>query len=127
MNEPLWSILICTLASRRDQLARLLGHLLPQCEADGRVEVVAYWDCGQTAVAAKRQALLGAARGEYLSFFDDDDTCDPDFVRLVTAAMATGPDYVAFPNAYYVDGARQGVDIRVGLQYNGWSDEPGIL
>jgi hypothetical protein len=128
-EAPLWSILIATLASRREKLTRLLAHLLPQCEADGRVEVVACWDNGQASVAAKRQALLDAARGEWVSFFDDDDVADPEFVPLVTAAMEDGPDYVAFPNAYYVAGVRQPVRILVGLQYGGWRDDTaaGVL
>ena len=128
-DEPLWSILICTLASRRDKLERLLGVLLPQCEADGRVEVVACWDNGQAPVAVKRQRLLEAAAGKYLSYADDDDLVDEEFVELVTAAMAGGPDYVAFGNIYYVAGVRQPVEVRVGLQYGGWHDDvaAGVL
>jgi glycosyltransferase involved in cell wall biosynthesis len=123
IEAPLWSVLICTLASRREKLTRLLAYLLPQCETDGRVEVIAYRDNGQVSVAAKRQALLDAAAGKYVSFVDDDDVVDPQFVALVTTAMGKDPDYVAFPNAYYVAGVRQPVRILVGLQHGGWRDD----
>jgi hypothetical protein len=133
-DPPLWSILIATLSSRRDRLAALLGVLLPQCEADGRVEVVGCWDNGEATLPAKRQALLGAAQGTYVSYADDDDMVEPDFVAAVTAVMTPdpagppaaytvltdGPDYVAFEHAYYVDGIRQPVRVLTGIGYHGW-------
>lgn len=133
--DPLWSILIATLASRRDLLAGLLGVLLPQCEADGRVEVIGCHDNGEHSLPVKRQALLAAATGIYVSYADDDDMVEPDFVAAVTGAMRphalhslpggdhltpARPDYVAFDHAYYVDGALNAL-IRTGLQY----DRPG--
>ena len=127
IEDPLWTICIATLASRRDKLARLLAHLLPQCEADGRVEVAGCHDNGQAPVAAKRQALLQSARGKYVSFVDDDDTVDPRFVERVTAAMADDPDYVGFEHAYYISGVRQPVRVMTGLHLGGWSDTREIL
>jgi glycosyl transferase family 2 len=135
--QPLWTIGIATLASRREKLARLLAVLLPQCEADGRVEVLGFWDGGERSLADKRQVTLEAARGEYISFVDDDDMVDPEFVPSVTTAMtgpaegtaASQPDYIAFEHAYYVSGVRQPVRIITGIQYGSWvGDEPaGVL
>jgi hypothetical protein len=116
-NPPLWSILIATLASRRDRLAELLGVLLPQCDADGRVEVIACWDNGERSLASKRQALLAEAAGTWVSYCDDDDMVDGEFVREVTAVMLpAAPDMVAFRHAYYVDG-HLNATIVTGLQY----------
>lgn len=125
-DEPLWSILIATLASRHELLAGLLGVLLPQCEADGRVEVVGYYDNGEAPLAVKRQALLGAATGRYVSMVDDDDMVEPDFVEACTTAMASDPDFIAFEHAYYVNGHREGVRIVTGLQYRHirWGEAP---
>ena len=118
---------MATLASRRDLLAGLLGVLLPQCEADGRVEVIGCHDNGEHSLPVKRQVLLAAATGMYVSFADDDDMVEPGFVDAVTTAMWPGrppfgpfPDFVAFDHAYYVDGALNAL-IRTGLQY----DRPG--
>lgn len=127
VEDPLWSILITTLASRREKLSRLLAHLLPQCEADGRVEVVGFHDNGQRSVAAKRQALLMAARGKYVSFVDDDDTVHPQFVAEVTKAMAADPDYVAFEHAYYVSGMRQQQRVVTGLHLKTWFNSPEVF
>lgn len=119
-DPPLWSLLICTVESRRDLLAALLDVLLPQCEADGRVEVIGCHDAGHphggAPVGTKRQALLDAAAGEYVSYVDDDDMVEPDFVAACAQAMDAAPDFVAFEHHYYVDGH---LDARVvtGLQY----------
>jgi glycosyltransferase involved in cell wall biosynthesis len=131
-RPPLWTIGIATLASRREKLARLLAVLLPQCEADGRVEVLGFWDNGERSLAVKRQATLEQARGLYVSFFDDDDLPDPEYVPLITAAMtglaegtaASRPDYIAFEHAYYVSGVRQPVRIITGLEFGEWADDP---
>ena len=118
----LWSILIPTLSTRTGMLAELLGVLLPQAEADGRVEVVGLFNHGDRPVGWYRQRLLDEATGEYVSFVDDDDTVDLSFVPLITAAMAKRPDYVSFEQAYYVDGIPQPVRILNGLQYLGRAD-----
>lgn len=131
IQAPLWSIGVATLASRREKLARLLAVLLPQCDAeDGLVEVLGFWDNGERTLADKRQATLGQARGRYVSFVDDDDMVDPQFVPLVTAAITeramldrSWPDYIAFEHAYYVDGVRQPVRILTGLEHGGWVDD----
>jgi glycosyl transferase family 2 len=116
--------MIATLASRRDLLGRLLGRLLPQAEADGRVEVLGCWDNGEHPLPAKRQALLAAATGVYVSFADDDDEVDPEFVPAVVAAMAGRPDFVAFDHAYYVDGALN-ARVVTGLQHPAPGPGPG--
>jgi hypothetical protein len=127
IDDPIWTICIATLAGRREKLARLLAHLLPQCEADGRVEVAACHDNGQAPVAVKRQALLMGARGKYVSFVDDDDTVDPGFVELVTAAMGDDPDYVAFEHVYYVGGVRQPQRVMTGLHLGSWTSTREVL
>jgi Glycosyl transferase family 2 len=127
MDDPLWTICIATLAGRREKLSRLLAHLLPQCEADGRVEVIACHDNGDMPLPAKRQALLEAAQGAYVSYVDDDDTVDPRFVQLVTAAMEHDPDYVAFRHVYYVAGVRQPQQVTTGLHLKTWFSTREVL
>lgn len=114
---PLWTIMIAHLASRRDMLLTLLGQLLPQAEADGRVTVIGCCDNGELPLPVKRQLLLDAARAlqpVYVSFMDDDDQVDGRIVAEVTAAMTSGPDMIQFDHLYYVDGVANSV-IRTGL------------
>jgi len=126
---PAWSILIATLASRQEKLQRLLGVLLPQAEKAGNVEVVALHNLGEYHIGRYRQALLEDARGEYVSFFDDDDLPEPDFVESVLTAMrerpeGKPPDYIAFYHVYYEDGIRWPLSVITGLEYRdkGWVD-----
>ena len=122
MTAPLWSVLTPTLSSRQAKFLALMAVLLPQAEADGRVEVVALHNDGAYSIAEYRQALLEDARGGYVSFVDDDDLVEPDFVPAVTAAMEGGPDYVAFQHAYYSNGNREPRPVVTGIQYEHWHD-----
>lgn len=124
MTGPLYSILIPTLASRREKLRRLLDVLLPQAEAQpGRVEIVALHNNGEKSLAGYRQALLEDARGAWLSFVDDDDMVPGDFVTSITEAIAAhDPDFVAFDALLYSDGARRGPVCHTGIQYGSWHD-----
>lgn len=126
-DQLLWSVLVPTLSSRQRKFLDLMGVLLPQCEADGRVEVVALHNDGERTVAEYRQALLEDARGDYVSFADDDDMVEGDFVAAVTAAMAGFPDYIAFRHAYYCRGAREPRPVVTGIQHGHWHDTGDAL
>jgi hypothetical protein len=100
----LWTILVATLASREAKFRALMGSLLPQAEAAGCVEVVACHNNGERPLGEIRQALLMAARVEYVSFVDDDDTVPPYFVEEMVPALRAGPDVVGFMVEYRVNG-----------------------
>jgi glycosyltransferase involved in cell wall biosynthesis len=120
--EILWSILTPTLSSRQAKFLDLMGILLSQAEQDGRVEVVALHNDGERDIAGYRQALLEDARGDYVSFLDDDDMIEPDFVSSVTAAMEGYPDFVAFRVSYSSDGRPESRPTVTGIQYERWYD-----
>ena len=132
--QPKWSILIPTTAAREDRFLDLLGVLLPQAEArlgaGYMIEVVALRNCGGLSLpelGQLRQALLEDARGEFLSFVDDDDMVEQDFIPAVLEAIGTAPvppDYVAFRHAYYEGGQRDPRPVITGLQHGGWADTP---
>ena len=117
-----WSILCPTLASRRERFLRLMHVLLPQAERyPGEVEVVALFNYGQP-LQALRQELLNSARGDFVSFADDDDLVSEDFVAAILSALEAQPDadYVAFRHAYYQRGSLCRLPVVTGLQYSGW-------
>lgn len=124
-----WSILCPTLAPRRDRFLRLMDVLLPQAEQyPGEVEVVALFNYGQP-LQALRQELLNSARGEFVSFVDDDDLVSEDFVAAVLRALQAQPDadYVAFRHAYYQRGRLYPLPVVTGLQYSGWYNTSDAL
>lgn len=121
-----WSVLIPTLSSRHDLLARLLGVLLPQAEASPGVEVVGLHNDGNWPLADIRQALLDDARGDWVSFADDDDLVEPDFVATVLACLGKDPDCVAFWHALYVDDVPDSRRVHTGIarsaSLQGWHE-----
>jgi len=85
----LWSILIAGIPERYHTLQPLLYSLLEQQSVArmNDVELLYLMDTKKRSVGAKRNALLGMARGEYLSFIDDDDMVADDYVRRVHDAI----------------------------------------
>lgn len=130
MSAPTWTICIATIGQRRELLARLLAGLLPQVDAaGGRVNVLAYWDAGEItrrrgsaldAIAFKRQALLDAAKSDYVSWLDDDDWVADDYIVSILAALDERPDMVGFTMEVRKDGKPHQLGL-ISLRYGGWS------
>jgi glycosyltransferase involved in cell wall biosynthesis len=104
-----WSILIPTIGYRQSRFLGLVGMVLSQITGDD-VEIVALHNNGEKPVGVYRQVLLDAARGEYVSFIDDDDAVADDYVPVILAALEAGPDVVGFETIYTRDG---GLPVRV--------------
>ena len=119
------SILIATMPARNALLQRLLDHIWMQIlQRPREVEVLIDADGGTT--GAKRQRLLGRARGEFIAFVDDDDWLADDYISRVLAAIAAVPsaDCVEF----YLEMRRKG---RASIghcsnRYTTWSTTNGM-
>lgn len=86
------SILICTMTSRADMLARLRSRLDPQvAQFAESVEILEELDDGTMPVGMKRNRLVRRALGEYTVFIDDDDLPSPDYVRKIMEAINATP------------------------------------
>jgi len=85
----LWSILICGLPERYHTAQPLLYSLLELQSVARRpdIELLYLLDNRRRTVGAKRNALLDAARGEYVSFIDDDDEVAPTYVEKIHGAI----------------------------------------
>jgi len=101
----LWSILIAQIPERWHSVQPLLYSLL-ETQAVARrpeVELLALLDNRRRSVGAKRNALLAAAQGEYVSFIDDDDQVAPNYVDRILHAIAKARkqdppvDVICFP------------------------------
>ncbi|KKM04465.1 hypothetical protein LCGC14_1763950 [marine sediment metagenome] len=81
----LWSILICAIPERFHTAQGLLHSLLETQSVARRpdVELLYFLDNRRRTVGAKRNDLLQMAKGEYLSFIDDDDEVATDYVDRV--------------------------------------------
>lgn len=98
---PKWSILICSLDSRDSMLNQLFEVLKGQIYgAEANVEVIALITDEKPSIGEKRNWLLAEARGEYISFFDDDDKPSSDYVYSIYEALKENPDVVTFNGDY---------------------------
>lgn len=100
---PALSILILSIDSRAELLARLLATLQPQLTDD--VELLTLIDNGERSIGAKRNELMLRARGRYVCFIDDDDLVSDDYVAALLDATRLDPDSIGFRLRYSIDGA----------------------
>lgn len=95
----LFSVLIPTVTERKPLLVSLLGDLRKQIELyrlEETVEVLHLRDEGQQKVGAKRNELVGMARGRHIAFIDDDDQVSGQYLSLICGALQANPDCVGF-------------------------------
>ena len=101
----LWSILISGIPERYHTVQPLLLSLLEHQSVVRMpdVELLYLLDNRRRSVGAKRNDLLTAARGEYVSFIDDDDEVASDYVSKIYHAIAKARkqeppvDVICFP------------------------------
>jgi len=101
----IWSILIAGIPERYHTVQPLLYSLLELQNVSRMpdVELLYLMDNKRQTVGEKRNALLAASNGEYISFIDDDDEVSPDYVdkiyRQIVASRKIDPqpDVICFP------------------------------
>lgn len=97
-----WSILVLTIPQRQAMLERLLNVLQPQI-CDG-LELLIRKSDRALPVGENREFLRTEARGEYISFVDDDDLVSPHYVSRILPLL-DGVDYIGFNLEQRMDGA----------------------
>ncbi|HVJ27501.1 MAG TPA: glycosyltransferase family A protein [Vicinamibacterales bacterium] len=121
---PTWDVLICSIEHRTDMLADLLTELERQHVPGFGVRV--FRDNLETVYGDKCQRLLDSSNADYISFLDDDDWIEPDFVATIMQALEQRPDYVGFKVRYTKDGNPQ-IPVFHTLKFGGWVDSPDAL
>jgi glycosyltransferase involved in cell wall biosynthesis len=122
--KPLLSILTPAIPSRWDRLQKLSYEIARQIE-NQPVEHLILIDNKQRTVGEKRDALLRAARGQYVAFVDDDDWIEPDYISSILGAIKETPDVVTFRQSVTVDGAEGEVEFKLGNANEGF--KPGAV
>lgn len=107
MNQPIISILICSLWKRAGMLSNLLSGLQEQIDRLGtsdKVEVLVNCDGGELPTGTKRNILLGQAAGVFSVFIDDDDVVPDYYIEEILKASETECDAMAINGIITTDG-----------------------
>lgn len=95
--STIWSILICGIPNRLDSyMPALLKDLCEQAKPFPDVEVLCLFDNQRRSTGYKRNTLLEIARGDYISYIDDDDRVAPNYVSRIRQALDSRTDVVTF-------------------------------
>lgn len=89
------SILILSIPSRFEKLQKLIQKLESQIRDDD-VEILSLVDNKSFHIYEKRNELLDMARGDYISFLDDDDAVTDEYIPSILRAIEEEPDVICF-------------------------------
>ena len=97
LNRPKFklSILICSLPNRLDTLYDLVLDLENQSR-NKNVQILYLGDNKSLTVGEKRNLLLDASSGEYITFIDDDHVVSADYIDSVLEGLKTEKNVITF-------------------------------
>lgn len=119
--KAILSILTPTIPGRESQLRALQQKI--EAQSTGVVEHLVFCDNRMRSIGAKRQALVDAARGEYIAFCDDDDDISDDYVAELLKAAQYGAGVITFHQRAIYNGQESEVHFRLGQ--GDWQFMPG--
>ena len=103
-STPFLSVLIPTISGRKNEAEKLFCDL--ERRAHGLpVEILMLRDNRAANMGDKRNMLLRAARGNYITFIDDDDSFAPNYFSEVLPKLDAGVDVISYNQIASVDGA----------------------
>jgi glycosyltransferase involved in cell wall biosynthesis len=123
------SILIPSVPRRRKTyLQSLLDSLETQLESSNisNVEILVLYDNKKRNIGDKRNDLINLAKGEYLTFIDDDDRVNDTYINDVLVALNFGPDCVVYDCLYSSGDQTMLCKYGVEYEYNNASLGQGI-
>lgn len=122
------SILIPTLTSRQYLYKTLKDELMRQkyeLEAPEEVQILSYCDNRERSTGIKRNLLLEKASGKFITFIDDDDKINPNYLKLAIKEIKENPgiDAIGIRGMYSEDGKTQ-IPFETSLKHN-WEFKDG--
>jgi glycosyltransferase involved in cell wall biosynthesis len=113
MKKAKLSVLIPTITRRRAEAERLFVNL-EQRIGDRPVELLMLRDNRWQNIGEKRNQLLRAATGEYITFLDDDDELLEGYFEAVLVETDKGADVICYDQEAIIDGARGRISCGLG-------------
>lgn len=93
------SLLICTIPARATMLRALKAYLTQQSNG---YDIEILTDDKPGTIGAKRQRLLELSTGDYVTFIDDDDDINPQYIKLIFDNL--GADVIGFEGEITTNG-----------------------
>ena len=97
------TVVLCSLPSRLKRFSTI-ENVCNQGIKHG-VEVLYLGDNWSMTLNRKRNLLIGLARGEYITFVDDDDEVTLDYVETILGALESGRDCITFQSSVCINGS----------------------
>lgn len=122
------SILICSLEQREKLLELLIRELDKQiylAKASKKVEVLTDIDRGEKIIGQKRNDLLERAKGDFITYIDDDDWIYSCYVSEILKALKTNPDSLAI-NGHMTSNESDKRNWFISTEYNAWTEKDKI-
>lgn len=108
MKNPRWTLGILTVPPRVEKLKELLTILEPQVvAAKDKIQLIVLYNNFEKPIGELRQQILDQAKGDYISFIDDDDMVPYDFCAVILPHLNGKIDYVGFRVALFNNGVRR--------------------
>lgn len=91
LDGILLTIAVCTMPSRMKSFTKVAEELFKQAEGKP-VEVFCFMDNKKSNLSEKRNLVIAGAKGKFISFVDDDDEVEADYVDSILAEITKTPD-----------------------------------
>ncbi len=118
------SVLICSLHKRKALLKRLLDILNKQ--KTDEIEILVDCDDGIITTGEKRNKLLHKAKGDYVTFIDDDDVVSNDYISKILKAVKSNPDCCGIEGEVIFTLKNRKKKFIHSIKYNHWFEENGV-
>jgi glycosyltransferase involved in cell wall biosynthesis len=117
-----FEILIPTVVTRQEKFAELIAVLAPQLEKyNGDIMGLIYWNNFEAPLGNVRQAMLKAARGQYVAFIDDDDMISDDYCDQIYPLL-DGVDHIGM-KLKFTSGGQPQRPVYHTIKAKGWYDD----
>ncbi len=129
-GQKMWSIMICTMTERKQQLDELVASLVAQIKEhnlENKIEILIFSDNrGECTIGYKRNKLMQASRGKYINFIDDDDTVHKNYIKMLYDKMHTDTDCIGLKGIRTQNGGNPNLFVH-SLDYNDYSFVEGVF
>jgi hypothetical protein len=115
-----WTLGVLTVPPRAAKLKELMTVLEPQITKE--VQVIVLYNNFEKPIGELRQQIVNQAKGQYISFIDDDDLVPIDFVATILPHLNGKNDYVGFKVALFNNGVRMR-PVYHSLKYTDWKED----